>query len=194
VANLLALAKVIEARDPHACGHAARVAALADAVAGWLAWDDDQRAVLRLGGELHDIGKLCVPERVLGKPGPLDDEERALVRRHPRAGASMVWAVKSLRPAIPGVLYHHERWDGTGYPTGRAEEQIPEEARLIALADAFDAITSDRPNRPALPPDRALDELRRAAGGQFDPELTSAFVEAWEAGELTPSRPLAVAC
>ena len=99
----------------------------------------------------------------------------------------MVRRIRPLRRALGGVLYHHERWDGCGYPTGRAGHAIPEEARVLAVADSFDAMTSDRPYRPALPAEQAVEEVERCAGTQFDPEVVRAFVEAWEAGE-TPAK------
>jgi HD-GYP domain-containing protein (c-di-GMP phosphodiesterase class II) len=107
----------------------------------------------------------------------------ARIRTHPAAGAKIVRHIRPLRRAVAGVLYHHERWDGRGYPTGRAGHAIPEEARVLAVADSFDAMTSDRPYRPALPPEDAVEELERCAGTQFDPDIVRAFVEAWEAGE-----------
>jgi HD-GYP domain-containing protein (c-di-GMP phosphodiesterase class II) len=187
MALLLALSKAIEARDPYALGHAARVTGFAEAIAARLDWDRERRHVLRLGGVLHDVGKLAVPEELLCKPGPLTSRERAEIRKHPRAGATIVWSVASLRAAIPGVLFHHERWDGSGYPTGREAEEIPAEARILAVADSFDAMTSDRPYRSPVSEEDALAEIERCAGRQFDPEAARAFVEAWEAGVFRPA-------
>jgi putative nucleotidyltransferase with HDIG domain len=180
---LLLLARAVEARDPCGRGHAARVSTLADATAARLGWDDERRRVLRLGALLHDVGKLAVPEEVLGKPGPLTPEEELTMRAHPRAGAAMVWRVRALRPALPAILFHHERWDGAGYPSGRAGERIPLEARLLAVADCFDAMTTDRSYRAAVAPGDALDELERCAGSQFDPDVVPAFLEAWSFAE-----------
>src|SRR5438067_4729772 len=129
---LLPLARAIESREPYSRGHSERVSALAEMVATRLGWDETRRELLRLGGALHDIGKLAVPEAVLRKPGPLSDEERAEVLRHPEAGARIVALVDQLRAAVPAVLHHHERWDGLGYPAGRARDEIPEEARILA--------------------------------------------------------------
>ena len=193
MAILLVLSRAIEARDPFARGHARRVTELADAVAGRLGWDDERRTLLRIGGALHDVGKLAVPEEILSKPGPLDDDERAQVERHPWAGARIVWSHRELRPVVPAVLFHHERFDGGGYPAGRAGEEIPAEARVLAVADAFDAMTSDRPYRLALPPEQALEELERCAGSQFDPEVATAFLEAWEVGAFAVTAPLRAA-
>ncbi len=179
---LTAFERALERRDPYAGGHAARVTAVAEAIADRLGWDNERLAVLRLGGALHDVGKLVVSPAVLQKPGPLTEEEVAEVRRHPAAGAQLVELVGLLRPALPSVLFHHERWDGGGYPTGRAGESIPPEARILAIADTFDAMTSDRPYRRALPPEAAVAEVDRCSGAQFDPDIARAFLDAWDCG------------
>ena len=113
--------------------------------------DEIGLGLLHLGDALHDVGKLVVSETILAKPGPLTEDEVAEVRKHPEAGARMVALDRSLRPAFPGVLFHHERWDGGGYPTGCKGIQIPFEARILAVVDCYDAMTSDRPYRAALP-------------------------------------------
>lgn len=180
-----ALSDAIEAHDPATRGHGVRVAVLAEAIAVRLGWDEPRLAALRVGGRLHDVGKLAISPLVLAKPGPLDEGELQLVRAHPLAGAHLVWSGEITRAALPYVLYHHERWDGHGYPSGRAGRAIPLEGRVLAVADAFDAMTSTRPYRRALPFDRALEELARCAGSQFDPEIAEVFVGAWHAGRLS---------
>jgi HD-GYP domain-containing protein (c-di-GMP phosphodiesterase class II) len=192
MAILLGLSKAVESRDPYAVGHATRVSELADAIAVRLGWDDARRSALALGGALHDVGKLSVPAALLRKPGPLSVEEREAIRRHPRVGALLVWRVSALRAAVPGVLFHHERWDGRGYPAGRSGARIPAEARVLAVADAFDAMTSERPYRSAVQIDRALEEIDRCAGTQFDPDVAAAFLELWQAGAFA-SQALAAA-
>jgi HD-GYP domain-containing protein (c-di-GMP phosphodiesterase class II) len=182
VSTLLVLSEAIEARDPYTRGHSARVARMARAVGARLGCDDERLALLGMGGALHDIGKLVVPEEILNKPGPLSPEELAEVRTHPEIGARLVALDRTLRPALPGVLYHHERWDGRGYPSGRGGTEIPLEARILTVADCFDAMTSDRPYRDALPPERAVEEVDRCAGTQFDPDVAVAFLTAWESG------------
>jgi HD-GYP domain-containing protein (c-di-GMP phosphodiesterase class II) len=157
---------------------------MAHAVGLRLGCDETRLAALGLGGALHDVGKLAVSETILSKPGPLTEAEVVEVRRHPEAGARLVVLDHTLRPAMPGVLYHHERWDGAGYPTGRAGAAIPFEARILAVVDSFDAMTSDRPYRPALPAEHAIEELDRCAGTQFDPDVALAFLDAWESGAL----------
>jgi len=179
-----ALAYAIEARDPATRGHGTRVTALAEAIAVRLGWEEAKIEGLRLGALLHDVGKLAISVRVLAKPGPLDEHEVRLVRTHPLVGARLVGAVGGRLAALPYVLYHHERWDGGGYPTGRAGEDIPLQARVLAVADAYDAMTSSRPYRRAVTAERALEEVERCAGTQFDPEIAALFVEAWAAGRL----------
>jgi HD-GYP domain-containing protein (c-di-GMP phosphodiesterase class II) len=182
MATLIDLARAIEARDPYSSGHAARVTAFAEVVGARLGWDEDQVEVLRIGAALHDIGKLAVSDSVLRKPGPLSAVELDEVRAHPEEGARMLDLIGTLRAAVPCVLHHHERWDGLGYPTGRAGTSIPAEARVLAVADAFDAMTSDRPYRPPLTEVEAIAELERCAGAQFDPDVVEVFVETWRQG------------
>jgi HD-GYP domain-containing protein (c-di-GMP phosphodiesterase class II) len=176
------LARAIEARDPYSYGHGARVTALAEVLAARLGWDEEQIEILRIGAALHDIGKLSVSEQILRKPGPLSEHELSEVRSHPEHGARMVGLIGTMRSAVPGVLHHHERWDGGGYPAGYAGEAIPAEACILAVVDAFDAMTSDRPYRAALPTERALAELERCSGTQFDPDVVNVFVEGWRQG------------
>ena len=177
--SLTALSAAIEARDPYARGHSSRVTVFAQAMARSLRLDKERLAVLRLGALLHDVGKLVVPSSVLLKSGPLTDEELGLMRRHPAAGARMLRTLGAPETILPLVLHHHERWDGAGYPTGRRGDDIPLEARVLCIADSFDAMTSTRPYRATWTPDEALEELARCAGTQFDPELVTAFASAW---------------
>lgn len=183
---LAALASALAARDPSTASHCARVTFLAGRVAVWMGWDDRRLRALKLGGPLHDIGKVMISPSILRKRGPLRPDELAEIRTHPSAGARLIGPVWPAQEALPFVLYHHEHWDGGGYPTGRAGTQIPEGARLLAVADAFDAMTSTRPYRQALPMTRALAEIERCAGSQFDPAFAQAFLDAWDAGALAP--------
>ena len=185
---LTALSHAIEARDPYTRGHSARVSALAEVIARRLGWRPSLLEALRLGGQLHDVGKLNLDAAVLNKPGPLDDHERDHIRRHPLAGARLIRRFVPLRPALPYVLFHHERWDGTGYPSGRAQQQIPPGARILTVADAFDAMISNRSYRPALTISSALAEVRECAGTQFDPAVVRAFLAAWAEGEFAQIR------
>jgi putative two-component system response regulator len=179
---------VLTSCDPTLAAHAARVTDLAARLAAWLDWDDARLYSIYLGGPLHDIGKIAVSEKILSKPGPLDPDELAEIQTHPTVGARLIGPVAPAYEALPFVMYHHERWDGDGYPSGLAGAEIPEGARILAVADAFDAMTSTRPYRHALPIDRALREIERCSGTQFDPAMASAFLEAWEAGALESPR------
>jgi putative nucleotidyltransferase with HDIG domain len=184
MAALLAWARAVEVRDPFASGHASRVCAMVEVVAHRLGWDETDIEVLRMGAALHDIGKLAVPEEILRKPGPLDEDELAEIRKHPEEGARMIGPVRTLRPAVAAVLYHHERWDGAGYPMGLEGDAIPPEARVLAVVDAFDAMTTDRSYRRAMDHRLAIVELERCSGSQFDPEIVAVFVRAWREGSL----------
>lgn len=185
------LTRALDVQDPDATRHASRVSALAEMLARRLGWRDFE--TLRLGGTVHDFGKLAVPRRVLMKRTALTTAELARIREHPSAGARLLAPITRVRPALPYVLFHHERWDGDGYPTGRGGEEIPIGARLLAIVDAFDAMTSDRPYRRALPAEAAVEEVDRCAGGQFDPVVARAFVNAWLEGEIRRPRTRAVA-
>jgi putative nucleotidyltransferase with HDIG domain len=183
VGSLARLSAAIEARDPYAKGHSSRVTVFAQAMARRIGLDKERVSILRLGALLHDVGKLAVPSSVLLKSGPLTEAEFGQMRRHPAAGARMLETLGAPETILPVVLHHHERWDGAGYPTGRRGDEIPLEARVLCIADSFDAMTSTRPYRAPRGPDEALDELERCAGTQFDPELVDAFAVAWtEAG------------
>lgn len=181
---LAALSQAIESRDPYTRGHSDRVSSLAEVVARRLGWTRSRLGALKLGGLLHDVGKLNLDDAVLRKPGPLDEGEFAEIRRHPLAGARMIRRFEALRPALPYILFHHERWDGQGYPSGRSREQIPLGARIVAVVDAFDAMISIRPYRPPLSIRAALAEVEDGAGTQFDPDVVRAFIGAWREGEL----------
>jgi putative two-component system response regulator len=187
------LTHALDAQDPDASGHASRVASLADSFGRRLGWHESSLGALRLGGALHDLGKLSIPRRLLLKSAPLTTAELVRIREHPGAGARLLAPIDPARPALPHVLFHHERWDGDGYPTGRAGAEIPIGARVLAVVDAFDAMTSDRPYRRALPVEAAVAEVERCAGTQFDPAVARVFVGAWLAGELRPPATRAVA-
>jgi HD-GYP domain-containing protein (c-di-GMP phosphodiesterase class II) len=175
---LATISRALEERD-QTQGHGARVAALAEPVARRLGWDENRIAALRFGGPLHDIGKVTVRSEVMRKSGPLTMAELQEVRMHPAAGAALIGPLRSAREAMPYVLFHHERWDGGGYPSGLRGSSIPIEARLIGVADAFDAMTSARPYRQPMSTDRALAEIAICAGAQFDPVVAELFLDVW---------------
>jgi putative nucleotidyltransferase with HDIG domain len=179
---LAALASAQAARDPSTAAHCSRVTDLATRLAAWMGWDTAELERLRVGARLHDIGKVMISERILSKRGPLSPDELAEIRTHPAAGFRLIAPVEPAKDAIPYVLFHHERWDGAGYPANRPGADVPEGARLLAVVDAFDAMTSTRPYRRALPTFHALAEIERCAGSQFDPQIAHAFLRAWSAG------------
>jgi HD-GYP domain-containing protein (c-di-GMP phosphodiesterase class II) len=167
-------------------GHSARVAHMAYELGLRLGCDEAELSLLRLGGALHDVGKLAVRDEVLNKPGPLTPGELREVQAHPEIGARMVALDSAFRPALPAVLYHHERWDGTGYPSGRGAHAVPLAARILGVVDSYDAMTSDRPYRAARTVVQAAEELERCSGTQFDPEIAAVFLAALEAGAVQP--------
>lgn len=174
--TVLMLANVIEARDQYTRGHVERVQLYGLMLARTLGWGHEAIAILEFGALLHDIGKVLVPSHVLNKTGKLSDEEYAILRRHPETGAQMLQGVDHLRSTLPYVLYHHERWDGRGYPEGRVGTEIPIEGRLLAVADSFDAMTSNRAYRAGRSFEEARQEIIVNAGRQFDPMMAEAFI------------------
>ncbi|HLG51956.1 MAG TPA: HD-GYP domain-containing protein [Chloroflexota bacterium] len=180
------LAAAVEARDPYTGGHLERVTRYTIALGRALNWSREDLNIAEMGAILHDIGKIGIRDAILCKEGPLTAEEWAHMREHPVIGARILEGITFLRPVIPYVRHHHERYDGTGYPDGLRGEAIPIGGRLIAVADAFDAMTTSRPYRQALPVEDALAELRRAAGSQLDPVIVEAFLAAYARGEIIP--------
>jgi len=162
--------------DPGVVDHAARVTDLALRLATELDAPPQLLRRLAVATPLHDIGKLDVDRGILTKPGPLDDHEVQEIRRHPVAGTEILQGIQSLRAALDTVLHHHERWDGGGYPHGLHGLDIPEDARIVAVADAYDAMVSDRPYRARCGHADAVAEVERCAGTQFDPRVAEAFV------------------
>ncbi|WP_435600660.1 HD-GYP domain-containing protein [Streptomyces sp. C10-9-1] len=177
-ATVRALVQAVDLKDPYTRGHGERVGRASVLIARELGLGEDRLETVRLAGTLHDIGKLGVPTRVLRKDGPLTPAERRTVELHPEYGHEIVRGMGFLGEAREAILHHHERLDGTGYPYGLAGEAIPEAARVVAVADAFDAMTSTRSYRRARPVGEALEELGRCAGTQFDPRMVRALTRA----------------
>jgi HD-GYP domain-containing protein (c-di-GMP phosphodiesterase class II) len=175
VGSIRALTASIDAKDRYTRGHSERVAMLARDLAIAVGLDSMAAERVHICGLLHDVGKIGVPEAVLCKPGRLTDDEFALIKKHPEIGHRILTDIPLLGDILPGVLHHHERWDGRGYPHGLRADAIPLIARLIGLADTFDAMSSTRSYRDAMPRHRVLDEIRRSAGTQLDPVLVEAF-------------------
>jgi putative two-component system response regulator len=183
-AVVVALARTVEARDHYTEQHLHRVADRSVEIARRVGMSDREIETVRLGGLLHDLGKIAVPDAVLLKPGPLDRNEFALIRQHPEAGAQIVRPLRAFQGPEPVVLHHHERFDGTGYPYGLKGSAIPLAARIVAVADSFDAMTTDRPYRGALAPVIAFQRLEDGRGEQWDPEIVNVFLAAYAgAGE-----------
>ncbi len=168
------LAKAVDARDTYTGSHSTRVAELGAWIAAHLGLDAEQVELTRFAGSLHDLGKLAIPEEILRKPGPLTQPERLVLERHTQIGHRMLESL-GVDPVAEWVLRHHERWDGAGYPDGLSGEDIPLGARIIFVADAYDAMTSDRAYRGRLTPQAAVEELQRCAGTQFDPHIVEVF-------------------
>lgn len=179
--------RAMEARDPYTCGHALRVSQYSVAVAAALGKNARMLEECRIGGLLHDIGKIGVLDSILQKTGPLSANERHHVEKHPEVGAAIVENIPFMQPILPFILSHHERWDGKGYPAKLQGHEIPLKARICAIADALDAMTSFRPYRPALSLDFALSQLREGRGTQFDPQCVDALFAAIESGAIQPA-------
>jgi len=175
--SLLGLANALEAKDPYTRGHSERVGAWSRRLAARLGFSPGDAEGVGQAGLLHDIGKIGVPEAVLGKRGPLTPEEWVVMRRHPVVGAQIVAPFDFLAAGALGIRHHHERWDGSGYPDGLAGRSIPLGARIVAVADVYDALTSVRPYRAAMPHEAAVRHLVAEAGRTLDEHVVAAFVE-----------------
>jgi len=186
------LARAVDARDVYTGSHSQRVADLAARTARRLGLPDEEVELTRLAASLHDLGKLAIPEEILRKPGPLTEPERLVLERHPQIGFRMLESL-GVDPVAEWVLHHHERWDGSGYPDGLPGQNIPLGARIIFVADAYDAMTSERVYRRRVTPDEAIAELQRCAGSQFDPEIVDAFADELALADAAPRRVTAVA-
>ena len=179
---IYALVSTVEAKDPCTYGHSRRVNTYAVLLAEAIGLPPEQVSRVSTAALLHDIGKIGVPDRVLNKKGKLNAEDWELVKTHPRLGATIVGNVPNLIPCVSSILHHHEKWDGSGYPEGLKGEAISLEARILAVADAYEAMSSERPYRPALDAEKVLNEMRRCAGSQFDPSLVDVFIRIIEEG------------
>jgi HD-GYP domain-containing protein (c-di-GMP phosphodiesterase class II) len=174
--TITALAAAIDAKDPYTCGHSQRVQEYTLLAGTFLSLSNEEMETLEYAGILHDVGKIAVDSRILNKPGPLTASEWEIMREHPIVGADLLTEIPFLEKSSGLVLCHHERFDGKGYPNGNKGEDIPLGARLIAVADAFDTMTTDRAYRPAMSVDAAVRELHSGAGSQFCPVAVKAFI------------------
>jgi HD-GYP domain-containing protein (c-di-GMP phosphodiesterase class II) len=174
--TVTALARAVEIRDQYTGNHTQRVTDYALMLAGELGLPLEEHRIIEIGTPLHDVGKIGISDAILRKSGRLTPDEITQMQTHPQLGVDLLQNIPGLRPMLPIILHHHERWNGQGYPHRLGADQIPRLARIVAVADAFDAMTSDRPYRPAMPLARAFAELARDAGSHFDPECIQAFL------------------
>ena len=179
-ATLGALASAIDAKDPYTHGHSQRVADYAVMTARHMGYDSKFLTMLKIAGQLHDFGKIGIREHILAKEGRLDEHESGVMREHPELGAQILEKFKPFSEIVPGIRHHHERHDGKGYPHGLDSDNIPMVGRVIAVVDAFDAMTTSRPYRKRFNSSEALEELSKNAGTQFDPVVVKAFMQAFE--------------
>jgi diguanylate cyclase (GGDEF)-like protein len=177
-----ALVSTVEAKDPYTYGHSKKVNTYAVALAERIGLSPDEVLKVSTAALIHDIGIIGIPDRVLNKKGELNEGDLQAIQAHPKLGATIVNNISSLIPCESGILHHHEKWDGSGYPEGLKGEEIPIEARILAIADSFAAMTSARPYRPPLSHEEIIKELRQGAGTQFDPKLVDVFIGIIEAG------------
>jgi HD-GYP domain-containing protein (c-di-GMP phosphodiesterase class II) len=193
LASIRALAAAIDAKDPYTRGHSERVARYSAAIAKSLELPAEDVRKARLSGILHDVGKIGIDDRIIRKPTALTDEEFELMKAHPSKGAAIMEAIPQLADIIPGMKYHHEKWEGGGYPDGIAGEQIPLQARIVAVADAFDAMTTTRPYQKAMEVSYVLQRLREMSNKRFDARCVEALVRSHARGELIPAEAAAPA-
>jgi HD-GYP domain-containing protein (c-di-GMP phosphodiesterase class II) len=186
--TLAALSAALDARDRETEGHSQRVTKWAVAIGRQLELSPGQLTSLERGALLHDVGKIGISDNILRKAGPLTSHERAIMNQHPRLGFEMLKGIPFLKNALPVVLHHQEMYDGSGYPAGLRGQEIPLGARIFAVADTYDAMTSTRPYRDALSHQEALDEIIAHAGTQFDPYVVQAFIELFEHDERKDSQ------
>jgi len=173
---LIALTRAIDAKSPWTAGHSERVTQFAEAIGHSLHFSEDEMRALTISAILHDIGKIAVPEQILDKPGKLTDEEFAVVKKHPQTGADIISSIPSYESILEGIVHHHERWDGKGYPKGLSEKDIPLIARIICIADVYDALTEDRPYRRAWSRTEVRQFFEEQKGKMFDAELVDVFL------------------
>ncbi len=172
-----AVSSIVEASDPYTSGHSAMVTEIAIEIAQEMGLVNGQLDTVRIAGPLHDVGKVGIPSSVLNKPAGLTEAEWVMVRAHPVVSANVAEQVTAFQAAVPVIRHHHERWDGTGYPDGLKGEEIPLLARILAVADGFEAMTSERPYRRARTEEEALAELEKGTGTQWDPEVVKVFLK-----------------
>ena len=185
LSSIRAIVEAVDAKDPYTKGHSSRVVEYALLIGEALNMDKERLKELEISAILHDVGKIGIPDKILGKPGRLTNYERTYMARHPEFGASIIEPIGKLKKLIPNILHHHERFDGKGYPSGLRGKKTPFTARIIGVADCYDAITTDRPYRKKRSPQMAFEELRQNRGTQFDPRLVLIFIKEYERQKLS---------
>jgi putative nucleotidyltransferase with HDIG domain len=178
------VANSIEARDPYTQGHSRRVGQIARLIAEELNWNSEKVEFIDWGGMLHDVGKIGVRDGILNKPGKLETDEFEKMKLHPTIGAQIIEGISFLEPVVPYILEHHERFNGQGYPQGLVGEKISIEGRLLAVADVFDAMTTNRPYQKAFEPEAAFQSIIEKSNVLYDPYIIDAFKKAWSRGNL----------
>jgi HD-GYP domain-containing protein (c-di-GMP phosphodiesterase class II) len=186
VNSIRMLAAAIDAKDPYTRGHSERVARYSIAIGKHLGLPPEQVRNLRISALLHDVGKIGIDDRILRKPGALSEDEFEIMKTHPEKGAAIMSGVAQLIDIIPGMKYHHEKWSGGGYPDGLAGDQIPMQARIVAIADTFDAMTTNRPYQKAMDLGYVVEKIVSFADSRFDPQVVAAFARAYKAGDMQP--------
>jgi putative nucleotidyltransferase with HDIG domain len=189
LSSIRALAEAIDAKDPYTRGHSERVATYAAAVAKEMGLPAEEVERIRLSGLLHDVGKIGVDDQIIRKPTALTEQEFEIMKTHPVKGAAIMSAIPQLADVIPGMKHHHEKWGGGGYPDDLKGDQIPMQARIVTVADTFDAMTTTRPYQKAMEMDFVIERLKQFSGVRFEPSVVSAFVRAYEKGEIVPMPP-----
>ncbi len=187
--TITTIANILDAKDPYTEGHSERVAAYSAQLSRGLGLASDEVDVIRKIALMHDIGKIGVPDKILNKPDRLDDEENEIMKQHALVGGDIIKGVSTLPGLYEGVRYHHERYDGKGYPDGLAGEKIPYVARIIAVADSFDAMTTDRVYRKHLTDGQAIEELEKGRGKQFDPTVADKMIQMLKCGDIRDLSP-----
>lgn len=190
VQTIEGIAAIVDKRDPYTAGHSRRVATYSRKLAQVMGCSAGVIATIEHAALLHDLGKIGIPDAILLKPGKFDEREREIIKFHPDIAAEILGKVEAMRSVVPCIVHHHERWDGNGYPRKLSAQAIPLGARIIAVCDTYDAMTTDRPYRPALTVEASRAELLRGAGSQWDAECVSAFVGLIDRGEVVPPAPI----
>ncbi len=188
--TIRSLAAAIDAKDPYTRGHSERVSHYAEMIARTMRLSEKEVEVVRIGALMHDVGKIGIEDKILGKAGPLDEDEFEIMKTHPSKGAIIIEPVGPLQEMIPAMKFHHENIDGSGYPQGLSGEDIPLYAKIVAVADTFDAMTTNRPYQKAMEITYVFERMRSFVGKKFDKEIVDALIAAYEEGLVRPNLPL----